>query len=98
MSMTISIEDELKEKFSATCKDIGLTPSTAFGIFAKAVVREQKIPFELSAISDVERKAREGEQRVCRGIAQGYAEYQAGQVISRAESRRMRACLKSEAL
>ncbi|WP_165063121.1 type II toxin-antitoxin system RelB/DinJ family antitoxin [Adlercreutzia sp. ZJ154] len=95
MPMTISIEDGLKDSFSATCKEIGITPSTAFGIFAKAVVREQRIPFELSAISVAERKVREAEQRINQGIAQGYAEYQVGQVITRAESRKMREDMKA---
>ncbi len=96
MPMTISIEEDLKDSFSSTCKEIGLTPSAAFGIFAKAVVREQRIPFELSAISSAERKAREAESLVNRGIAQGYAEYQAGQTVSRTESRRMRESARAE--
>ncbi|WP_172135432.1 type II toxin-antitoxin system RelB/DinJ family antitoxin [Adlercreutzia sp. ZJ473] len=96
MPMTISIEDELKDSFSATCKKMGLTPSAAFGIFAIAVVREQKIPFELSAISSAERRVREAEHWVNQGIAQGCAEYQTGQTVTRAESRQMRASLKTK--
>jgi antitoxin component of RelBE/YafQ-DinJ toxin-antitoxin module len=33
MPMTISIDDDLKREFTAVCKEIGLPPSTAFGIF-----------------------------------------------------------------
>lgn len=95
MPMTLSIDDELKKSYASTCKEIGLTPSAAFGIFAKAVVREQKIPFELSAISVAERNAQKAEQCISRGIRQGYAEYEAGRTVSRAESREMRKSIKA---
>lgn len=96
MPITLSIDDDLKESYSSTCKEIGLTPSAAFGIFAKAVVREQKIPFELSAISSTERKAREAEQRINREISRGYFEYMSGQTVSRAESRKMHESMKAK--
>ena len=33
----------------AVCKDMGMTMTTAFTIFAKKVCRERRIPFEVSA-------------------------------------------------
>lgn len=46
-NITIRIDEELKRKFETFCSDIGMNMTTAFSIFAKTVVREQRIPFEL---------------------------------------------------
>ena len=45
MALTISMDEDVKKEFSEVCREIGLTPSTAIGIFAKAFVRERAIPF-----------------------------------------------------
>lgn len=91
MPMTISIDDDLKRDFSEVCREIGLPPSTAFGIFARAVVRERAIPFPLSAVSSQERAVRAYEMSVADGIVHGIAEMEAGRVVSREESRVRRA-------
>jgi DNA-damage-inducible protein J len=39
----------LKKSMEETCKEIGLTMSGAFTLFATKVAREKRIPFELSA-------------------------------------------------
>lgn len=54
-SISIRVENDLKKKFYALCEDFGLSASTAFNIFMKAVVRERKIPFEISLGSKQER-------------------------------------------
>ena len=94
MPMTISIEDELKETFTEVCREIGLTPSAAFGVFAKTVVREKRIPFDLSAISSADRDAQRYERRVADGIWAGYDDFEEGRIVSRVESRQMRAALR----
>ena len=91
MAMTISIDDDLKRDFSEVCREIGLPPSTAFGIFAKAVVRERAIPFALSAVGPRERAARAYELAVADGIRRGLADVAAGDVLTRDESRLARA-------
>ena len=90
MAMTISIDDDLKRDFTEVCKEIGLTPSTAFGIFARTVVREQAIPFALSAISSKERATNAYDQSVVEGIANGLRQFDDGDYITREESRSMR--------
>lgn len=90
MPMTISIDDDLKREFSEVCGEIGLTPSTAFGIFARTVVRERAIPFELSAVSSEERAARTYDYRVAEGIRRGFEQFEAGEYVSREESRMRR--------
>lgn len=42
------IDEDLKKQFEAFCSNIGMTMTTAFCVFAKAAVRKQKIPFEIS--------------------------------------------------
>ncbi len=91
MSMTISMEDDLKREFTDVCREIGLPPSTAIGSFARAVVRERGIPFALSAMSSAERAAQAYELSVADGIRRGLAEVEAGDVLTREEARTMRA-------
>ena len=51
MAMTnvnIRMDEATKIAFDKFCEEIGLSVSAAFNIFAKTVVREQRIPFELT--------------------------------------------------
>lgn len=90
MPMTISMDEDLKREFSSVCKEIGLTPSTAISVFAKTVVRERAIPFQLSAISSTEHAAQAYDQRAADGIARGIAEFERVDFATRDESRRAR--------
>lgn len=47
-NISIRIDDNLKQKFDNLCEEFGLTMSTAINIFVRTVVREQRIPFEIS--------------------------------------------------
>ena len=51
-TFTVRMDAETKKDFSELCANIGLTMSTAFSIFAKKAVSEQRIPFELTANAD----------------------------------------------
>ena len=46
-NVNIRMDKELKKQFEAFCNDVGMSMTTAFTIFAKKVVREQRIPFEI---------------------------------------------------
>ena len=48
-NINIRMDEELKKNFERFCIDTGMTMTTAFCIFAKKVVAEQKIPFEITA-------------------------------------------------
>ena len=48
-TFSVRMEDGLKKEFDNLCSDFGMSMSTAITVFAKAVVRERKIPFEISA-------------------------------------------------
>jgi addiction module RelB/DinJ family antitoxin len=43
------MEEGLKRQFDALCRDFGMSASTAFNVFARTVVRQRRIPFEISA-------------------------------------------------
>ena len=47
-SVNIRMDAELKRQFEDFCADVGMTMTTAFTVFAKKAVRENKIPFEIS--------------------------------------------------
>ena len=42
------LEEEDKKGMEAVCRDLGMSMSTAFTIFAKKMRREKRIPFEVS--------------------------------------------------
>lgn len=42
------MDAELKKSMEETCRDLGLSMTTAFTIFAKKMTREKRIPFEVS--------------------------------------------------
>ncbi|MDE5820495.1 MAG: type II toxin-antitoxin system RelB/DinJ family antitoxin [Lachnospiraceae bacterium] len=42
------MDEELKKNMEEICKDLGLSMTTAFTIFAKKMTREKRIPFEVS--------------------------------------------------
>lgn len=47
-NINICMDDTLKQQFDHLCNELGLNMSVAVNIFAKAMVRQQKIPFEVS--------------------------------------------------
>lgn len=48
-TFNICMDEKLKRQFDMLCADFGMNATTAFNIFARAVVRERKIPFEIQA-------------------------------------------------
>ncbi|GEP64765.1 hypothetical protein CBE01nite_25330 [Clostridium beijerinckii] len=48
-TVNVRMDEELKKQAEALFADFGMNMTTAFTIFAKAVVRERKIPFEITA-------------------------------------------------
>lgn len=52
---TISARIDSKDKsdFDRFCNNVGLSTSTAINLFVKAVLRENRIPFEITGTSDL---------------------------------------------
>lgn len=48
-NVNIRMDESTKKAFDAFCSEIGLSVSSVFNMFAKTVVREQRIPFEIKA-------------------------------------------------
>ncbi len=48
-TVTFRMDKNLKEEMQLLLNDFGMDMTTAFNVFAKAVVRQRKIPFEISA-------------------------------------------------
>ena len=49
VSVNFKLDAEVKKAMEKVCKEMGLSMSAAFTIFAKKVGREHRIPFEISA-------------------------------------------------
>lgn len=43
------MDAELKRQFDDFCAEVGMNASVAINLFTQAVVREQRIPFEIAA-------------------------------------------------
>ena len=99
MSMTISIDDQLKNEFTEVCNEIGMSASTAFNIFAKRVVREKRIPFTLTSQTEEEREfdrlGRQYERQLASLAWNAYEEAEAGNLYTLDDvvsARRARGC------
>ncbi|WP_419544407.1 type II toxin-antitoxin system RelB/DinJ family antitoxin [Negativibacillus massiliensis] len=47
-NINIRMDEQLKKQFDHLCNELGMNMTTAFNIFAKTMVRQQRIPFEVS--------------------------------------------------
>ena len=48
-TFSVRMDEGLKRQFDALCQEFGMTASTAINVFARAVVRERRIPFDIAA-------------------------------------------------
>ncbi|MBQ8370516.1 MAG: type II toxin-antitoxin system RelB/DinJ family antitoxin, partial [Clostridia bacterium] len=46
--INIRMDEELKRSFDNVCSELGMNMTTAITIFAKKMVRENRVPFEVS--------------------------------------------------
>lgn len=47
-NVNFRMDKNLKIRFEKVCNELGLSMSTAFTVFAKTMVRQQRIPFDVS--------------------------------------------------
>ena len=47
-TFSVRMDENLKNQFEVLCDAFGMNMSTAINVFARAVVRERKIPFEIT--------------------------------------------------
>lgn len=48
-AFTVRMDADVKKKFDELCKDFGMSANTAFNIFARAVIKQERIPFEVES-------------------------------------------------
>ena len=51
-TITARVDESDKAAFDVFCSNVGLNTSTAINLFVKAVLRERRIPFEISQAPD----------------------------------------------
>lgn len=51
LTLNVRVDANDKKNFEQFCSSVGMNPSTAVNMFIKAVLREQRIPFEVKANS-----------------------------------------------
>ncbi len=52
VSVNFKLDAETKKSMESVCSELGLSMTAAFTIFAKAVTRERRIPFDLALNPD----------------------------------------------
>ena len=48
-TFSVRMDEDLKRQFDSLCVEFGMNATTAFNVFARAVVREKRIPFDIHA-------------------------------------------------
>lgn len=48
-TFSVRMDEVLKKQFDELCQEFGMNATTAINVFARAVVRQRRIPFEISS-------------------------------------------------
>ena len=54
-TFSVRMDEGLKEEFDRLCMEFGMSATTAINVFARAVVRERRIPFTIQAPQDLDK-------------------------------------------
>ncbi len=86
-NINIRMDANLKREFDDLCSDLGLTMTAAFNVFAKTMVRQQRIPFEvtmdvpnagtIAAIEEVQRMKHDPDKKLYTSFSELLSELQA---------------------
>ena len=55
-TFSVRMEEGLKRQFEGLCREFGMNMATAIHVFVRAVVRERRIPFEISSEMELTRE------------------------------------------
>lgn len=55
-AFTVRMDADIKKRFDELCTDFGMSANTAFNIFARTVVKQERIPFEVQTERELDRK------------------------------------------
>ena len=48
-AFTVRMDADVKKKFDELCKDFGMSSNTAFNMFARAVIKQERLPFDVES-------------------------------------------------
>ena len=51
-TFSVRMDSEVKKQLDGFCSQVGMNTSTAFNLFARAVLREKRLPFEITTEAD----------------------------------------------
>ncbi len=51
-TLSVRMDEDVKRRFDDFCAEVGINASVAVNLFAKAVLREGRIPFEIAVNPD----------------------------------------------
>ena len=51
-TLSIRMDEDIKRRFDNFCADAGMNATVAVNMFARAVLREKRIPFEITGSGD----------------------------------------------
>ncbi len=52
VTLSVRMDADIKKRFDAFCADAGMNATVAVNMFARAVLREQRIPFAVTGSDD----------------------------------------------
>ena len=52
VTLSVRMDEDVKERFDDFCAEVGMNASVAVNLFVRTVLRERRIPFEISAQGD----------------------------------------------
>ena len=51
-TFSVRMDSEVKKQLDDFCAQVGMNATTAFNLFARAVLREKRLPFDITTESD----------------------------------------------
>ena len=69
-TLSVRIDDDIKQIFDDFCTEVGLNPSVAVNMFVRAVIKEKRIPFEIAAAQDDPFYSKTNQMRLRRAMKQ----------------------------
>ena len=51
-TFSVRMDTEVKKQFDDFCAQVGMNTTVAFNMFARAVLREKRLPFEVTTVLD----------------------------------------------
>ena len=55
-AFTVRMDSDTKNRLDELCKDFGMSANTAFNVFARTVVKQERIPFEVESQKEIEQR------------------------------------------